>query len=120
MVVRKLTANPPVQRDQYPEVALRLEEIVDAYAKPRFLGREKYGAIALNAILGLVLSRSGRDGDVVERIRTLDVPWFQELLARRAARLREELIARDAEAKFADVAAVLEQLSTLDSPSLTP
>ena len=76
--------------------------------------------VALNAILGLVLSRSGRDGDVVERIRTLDVPWFQELLARRAARLREELIARDAEAKFADVAAVLEQLSTLDSPSLTP
>ena len=28
--------------------------------------------------------------------------------------------ARDSEAKFADIADVLEQLSTLDSPSLTP
>ena len=37
MVVRKLTANPPVQRDQYPELALRLEELVDAYARPRLL-----------------------------------------------------------------------------------
>jgi len=120
MVVRKLTANPPVQRDQYPEMALRLEELVDAYAKPRFLAREKYGAIALNALLGLVLSRSGRDADVVERMRTLDVPWFQELLARRAARLRTDLVARDSEAKIVDIADVLEQLSALDSPSLTP
>ena len=76
--------------------------------------------VALNAILGLVLSRSGRDAAVVERIRTLDVPWFQELLARRAARLRTDLVARDAEAKVVDIADVLEQLSTLDSPSLTP
>jgi len=115
MVVRKLTANPPAQRDQYSELALRLEELVDVYARPRLLPREKYGAVALNAILGLVLSRSGRDADVVERMRTLDVAWFQQLLARYAARLRVELIARDAEAKFADVGSFLEQLSTLDS-----
>jgi hypothetical protein len=120
MVVRKLTANPPEQRDQYSELALRLEELVDVYARPRLLPREKYGAVALNAILGLVLSRSGRDAAVVERIRTLDVPWFQELLARRAARLRTDLVARDSEAKVVDIADVLEQLSTLDSPSLTP
>jgi hypothetical protein len=115
MVVRKLTANPPEQRDQYSELALRLEELVDVYARPRLLPREKYGAVALNAILGLVLSRSGRDADVVERIRTLDVPWFQELLARRAARLRTDLVARDSEAKVVDIADVLEQLSALDS-----
>jgi len=120
MVVRKLTANPPEQCDQYPELASRLEELVDVYARPRLLPREKYGAVALNAILGLVLSRSGRDAAVVERIRTLDVPWFQELLARRAARLRTDLVARDSEAKVVDIADVLEQLSTLDSPSLTP
>ena len=30
MVVRKLTANPPAQRDRYPDLALRLEELVDA------------------------------------------------------------------------------------------
>src|SRR5208337_1461194 len=115
MVVRKLTANPPEQRDQYPELALQLEELVDVYARPRFLPREKYGAVALNAILGLVLSRSGRDAAVVERMRTLDIAWFQQLLARRAARLRTDLGARDSEAKFADVGSFLEQLSTLDS-----
>ena len=115
MVVRKLTANPPATAHQYSELALRLEELVDVYARPRLLPREKYGAVALNAILELVLSRSGRDADVVERMRTLDVAWFQQLLARYAARLREELIARDAEAKFADVGSFLEQLSTLDS-----
>ena len=120
MVVRKLTANPPEQRDQFPEVALRLEETRRCLCEAAIPSREKYGAIALNAILGLVLSRSGRDGDVVERIRTLDVPWFQELLARRAARLRTDLVARDSEAKVVDIADVLEQLSTLDSPSLTP
>ena len=66
--------------------------------------REKYGAIALNAILGLVLSRSGRDADVVERIRTLDVPWFQQLLARRAARLRQELMHATRRRSSSDVA----------------
>jgi len=120
MVVRKLTANPPGQRDQYPEIALRLEELVDAYAKPRLLPRKKYGAVALNAILGLVLSRSGPDAEVVEAMRALDVAWFQQLLARYAARLRSELDARDKEAKLADIVRILEQLSTLDSPSFTP
>ena len=120
MLVRKLTANPPAQRDQYSELALRLEELVDVYARPRLLPREKYGAVALNAILGLVLSRSGRDADVVERMRTLDVAWFQQLLARYAARLRTELVGRESEATFTDIADVLDQLSALDSPSLTP
>jgi len=117
MVVRKLTANPPAAGDQFPMLALRLEELVDAYTRPRLLTREKYGAIALNAILGLVLTRSGRDPEFVERIRALDVTWFQQLVARRAARLRSDLIARDSDAKFADIARVLGQLSELDSPS---
>ena len=68
---------------------------MDDYARPRFLAREKHGAVALNAILGLVLTRSGRDPEVVERMRTLAVPWFQQLVGRRAARLRSDLIARD-------------------------
>jgi len=29
MVVRKLTANPPAERDRHPELASRLEELVD-------------------------------------------------------------------------------------------
>ncbi len=118
MVVRKLTANTPSERDQYPELALRLEELVDAYARPRFLAREKLGAVALNALLGLVLTRSSRDSEVVERMRALGVPWFQQIVARRAAHLRSDLIGRNSDAKFTDVARVLAQLSELDSPSL--
>ena len=89
MVVRKLTANPPVHRDQYPESALRLEELVDVYAGRDYYLARSMEPVALNAVLGLVLSRSGRDAEVVERMRTLDVVWFQQLLARYAARLRE-------------------------------
>src|SRR5271157_5562287 len=93
MAVRKLTANPPFMRDQYSELASRLEELVEDYARPRLLAREYYGAIALNAVLGLVLTRSGRYANVVERMGTVHVSWFQQLLARRAARLRHDLAA---------------------------
>jgi len=116
MVVRKLTANPSAERNQYTDLALRLAELVDDYARPRFLAREKHGAVALNAIVGLVLTRSGRDPEVVERMRTLAVPWFQQLVGRRAARLRSELVARHTNEKVADIARVLARLSELDSP----
>jgi hypothetical protein len=115
MVVRKLTANPPTERDQYTGLAQRLEEIVDAYAKPRLLARDRYGAVAMNGVLGLVLTRSGRDAEVVDRMRKLGVGWFQQLLARRATLLRADLLARDTAAKFADIARVLEQLGELNS-----
>jgi hypothetical protein len=120
MVVRKLTANPPAERDLYPELSLRLEELVDAYARPRFLAREKHGAVALNAILGLVLTRSGRDSAVVDRMRILGVPWFQQLLGRRAIRLRSELAARDSNATLADTVFTLSQLGSLDCPVPVP
>jgi hypothetical protein len=116
MVVRKLTANPPACADRYRELALRLEEMVDDYAKPRFLARSKHGAVALNAILGLVLTRSGRDPLLLERTRNLAVPWFQQLIGRRARVLLADLVARDPDANIADLARILEQLSELDSP----
>ncbi len=118
MVVRKLTANPPADREQYSELARRLEELVDDYARPRLLSREKYGAVALNAVLGLVLTRSGRDTHVVETMRTLQVAWFQQLVGRRAGRLRADLVTRRPGAEFADTIHVLEQLTKLDPSAL--
>ena len=117
MVVRKRRANSLAERDLHTELVLRFEEIVDAYARPRLLEREEYGAVAITAVLGLVLSRSGRDAETVERMRTLGVGWFQQFLARRAARLRADLLTRKPERLFADVARVLEQLSELNSAS---
>jgi hypothetical protein len=117
MVVRKLTASPPAERDQHNELALRLEELVDAYARPRLLTRAQYGAVALNAALALVLTRSGGDVELVDRMSALGVGWFQELLARRAARLREDLLTREPEAKVAELARILAQLSEMNSPA---
>lgn len=114
MVAWKLTANPPLQRSRYTELAVRLAEVVDAYVKPRFLPREKHGAVALNAVLGLVLARSGRDADVIARMQNLGVPWFQQLVGRRAAKLRSDLLAHRDSAAFADTMQTLEQLSELD------
>jgi hypothetical protein len=118
MVVRKLTANPPAERDQYPELATRLEQLIDDYAKTRFLTREKHGAVALNALLGLVLTRSGRDDAVVDRMRSLGVTWFRQLLGRRAAQLRSDLAAWSCDGSVADTVCTLTKLSELNSPEL--
>jgi hypothetical protein len=118
MVVRKLTSYPPGRAGQYSALARRLEELVDDYARPRFLARENHGAVALNAILGLVLTRSGRDFVLLERVRHLGVPWFQRLLGRSAPVLLADLIARHPDASIAAVARTLAQLSELGSPVL--
>ncbi|MFI5456742.1 MAG: hypothetical protein ACHRXM_14950 [Isosphaerales bacterium] len=91
MVVRKLTANPPAGRDQYSELASRLIELAETYLNPRLLGREKHGAVALNAVLGIVLARDPRVSSVLERIQSLGVNWFRQLLARQATILASEL-----------------------------
>jgi len=97
MVVRKLTANPPVNSDSCPELAERLADIAHAYLNARLLSREKYGAVTLNAVIGLLLLRSPAVGNVVEVLVRLDVPWFKQLLLRRLHRLREELAGRFSE-----------------------
>lgn len=113
MVVRKLASNPPAARDHYSELALRLEELVDTYAKPRLLAREKHGAVALNAILGLVLTRSGDDSAILDRARALGVGWFQTLLGRRAGRLRSDLKAGCSAMSLGELLDVLGALSDL-------
>ncbi len=117
MVVRKLTANLPAQRERYCELAIRLEELIDDYTRPRFLARAQHGAVALNAVLGLVLARRGRDSVVIDKMRTLGVSWFQQLVGRRAALLRAELFALEADPKFADIDRALEELNGLDFPN---
>ena len=85
MIVRKLTANLPKPDDSMPELGDRLREIAETYLNPRLLVREKYGAIALNAILGLVLLRSRHGPEVLRSVSELKVPWFRQLLARRVS-----------------------------------
>jgi hypothetical protein len=91
MVVRKLTANPPGADGVFPGLADRLLEITRTYLNPRLLAREKYGAITVNAILGLVLLRSGHVVEVRRLLSELGVSWFKQSLARRATRIESEL-----------------------------
>ncbi len=91
MVVRKLTANPPRGDDEFPGLAEQLLEIMRTYLSPRLLGREKYGAIALNAILGLILLRSRHAAEVLRILSELRAPWFKQSLAVRVKRIEPEL-----------------------------
>ncbi len=94
MVVRKLTANPPENPDPDPLLAARLMELARAYLNDRLLPREKYGAVALNSVLSLVLLRSSQLGVLFDLLRGIRLSWFKQLVARRARRLQQELSRR--------------------------
>jgi len=89
MLVRKLTANPPGTADPEPELADRLMEIARTYLSPRLLSRDKYGAVAMNAVLALLLLRSRHVAELIQILARLDVRWFRQLLGRRVQRTRE-------------------------------
>jgi hypothetical protein len=110
MVVRKLTANPPGEEDFLPELADRLFEIAATYLNPRLLAREKYGAIALNAILGLILLRSRHEAGILRLVSDLQVPWFKQSLSRRAGRIQHELKERHPAQSVEGLVGSLEEL----------
>jgi hypothetical protein len=112
MVVRKLIANTAMQAELLPDLADRLFEIASTYLKPRLLGREKHGAIALNAVLGLVLLRSRHVAEVVQLVSALKVPWFRQLLARRSVRLEDELRSRFPREPLEEVIGSLRELAS--------
>ena len=111
MVVRKLTARTPETDDPFPGLADRLRELAETYLNPRLLGREKHGAVALNAVLGLLLARSRHAPKIIVAVRGLGVPWFEQLVARRAERLKSEIEARDSAARFGEIAQWLASLN---------
>lgn len=111
MVVRKLTARTPETDDPFPELADRLRELVETYLNPRLLGREKHGAVALNAVLGLLLARSRHVPKIIGKVRGLGVPWFEQQVARRAERLKAEIEGRDSTARFGEITRSLADLS---------
>jgi nucleotide-binding universal stress UspA family protein len=120
MVVRKLVAQLSAGATCDPELARSLAELANTYLNPRLLAREKHGAVALNAVLAIVLTGDPHADQIIEQARQLHVPWFQQLLGRRAARIRADLTARDSDSKLTEITRGLEQLSELDTASLVP
>ena len=94
MVVRKLMANPPPTADVATQLADRLFEIVRSYVNPRILPQRTFGAIALNAVLALAILQDRHASEVHQIVAESNVPWFRQMVARRAARLRDERAAR--------------------------
>lgn len=101
-VVRRLAAHPDEAAKGSPELEKCLADMAEAYVNDRLLGREKYGAVALNSLLALAVLRSGRLPEVVERLRHLRQRWFVELVIRRVRRTAEQVAMRNG-----DVAAEL-------------
>jgi len=116
MVVRKLTANPPHRQDQYPELASRLSELAKTYLNPRLLPREKHGAVALNAVLGIVLTRDPRASEIIEHVRAVGVAWFQQVVARQAAILAADVHRRRGSEEYPELIRSLEELVAAASP----
>jgi hypothetical protein len=90
-LVRKLSQTPPEKSDSEPQLAERLYEIVELYLNPRLLARDKFAAVALNAILSLCLLRSAYSDKVQQSMQALQVSWFSELVLRRASQIQETL-----------------------------
>ena len=81
MVVRKLTANPPASNESLSDLAARLNRARRDLSESPALAREKHGAIALNAVMGLVLTRDRLADDVIRRVHGLKVPGSSSLSA---------------------------------------
>lgn len=82
--------NQPCGEDE-SELAAGLMELAKTYINPRLLAREKHGATALNAVLGLLLLRTDSTENVIQLIERAGVAWFSDLVASRAERLCETL-----------------------------
>jgi len=94
MVVRKLSATLPEEADALPELSSQLMDLARTYLNPRLLPRPYYAATALNSVLALVLLRSAHLESLYGILRELRVSWFDQLLARRAQSIEQELAGR--------------------------
>jgi hypothetical protein len=69
-------------------------ELARAYLNPRLLPREKYGAVALNTVLALLLLRSRHVPELLKLVAEVPHAWFRDLLVRRARKIQEEVARR--------------------------
>lgn len=94
MVVRKLTARPEFASRAGSDLAERLAEIARTYLSDRLLARDKHGATALNAVMGLALLDSGLFDDCLPILGGLRSQWFLNHLANRSSILARDLASR--------------------------
>jgi hypothetical protein len=89
MIYRNFEVHPPVEPNLHPELARPLWEMVQAYAHPRLLLRDKHSAAALMAIQSLVAMRSEFASNAVHVAAASPYRWFAELVADQLDRLHD-------------------------------
>ena len=90
MTVRKLTA-VAAGPDSEPALGDRLTALIRKYLTADALSEPRRTAVALNSVLSLALLDSLHLDEVGALLKKLNVPWFKQLLGRRARQLREEI-----------------------------
>lgn len=94
MIVRKLSAVAPQEANSLAELGNQLMDLARTYLNPRLLPRQYHGAIALNSVLALTLLRVPNLAELFDRVRQLPLPWFKQLVVRRAEALKQDLAKR--------------------------
>jgi hypothetical protein len=109
-IVRKLTADPAPDAQRLMGLSDCLMDLARAYLRDRILLREKYAAVALNVVLALLLLGGDYQAELVALLRGLRLTWFPELVARRAVRLKKEILRRSSTEAGARVSQTLDEV----------
>jgi hypothetical protein len=102
MIYRNFEVHPPVQADAFPELALRLWEMVQVYINPRIILRDKHSAVASLSIEALVAMRSAWAEAAWRAANENPHCWFSEMVNHDLCELRARWMGQndDADAWF--------------------
>lgn len=98
MIYRNFEVHPPLELNPHPDLARLLWEMVQAYANPRLLSRDKHSAAALISIQALVAMRSEFASNAIHVAAASPYRWFAELVADQVDRLHDRWSATRPEA----------------------
>ncbi len=98
MIYHNFEVHPPMTPDSQPELARLLWDMVQVYANPRLLLRDKHSAAALASIQSLVAMRSELAAEALHASARSPYRWFAEIVADSLDRLRERWSIKSPEA----------------------
>lgn len=91
MVFRRYSVNPPERSDPHPELSERLAEITNDYLRPRVFSRERFSTVAMLATQALLVMRSEKAKNTLEKVNDLPFAWFRQQLRRRMDRVVNQM-----------------------------
>ena len=118
-LVWKLAAEPLDASEKAPKLEDWLKDLAETYLKGRLIHQRNYSAIALNAVLAIPLLRSQHAPAILAKLRDLEVPWFTELVVRRAEQLAGRIKERVPAESFSGILkGIVEMAAELKQPAV--